>query len=76
MQSTQHYGPPTFDPVPFAFGDRVTVEVSGRTGTVVSHEHRPHSGWRVRWDEPVFGVTESWVRTVHMQHATPEEETT
>jgi hypothetical protein len=37
-------------------GDRVRVRLSGRTGTVIRRNVR-HNGWRILWDEPVFGVT-------------------
>lgn len=61
-------GLPDFSDKKFKVGDRVMVEISNRTGTVVAGPKK-HAGWKVRWDEPVFGVTESWVRTVHMKRA-------
>lgn len=42
-------------------GDRVRVTRSGRTGTLVKRNVR-HNGWRVRWDVPVFGATDSDVQ--------------
>jgi hypothetical protein len=44
----------------FRIGDRVKVTMSGRTGEIISGPRR-HSGWEVRWDEPVYGCIESWV---------------
>lgn len=41
-------------------GDRVRVTVSGWTGTIVGAKVR-HTGWKVRWDAPQFGATESRV---------------
>ncbi len=42
----------------FRVGDRVRVRISGRTGEIIKKNIR-HNGWKVRWDEPVFGCTES-----------------
>lgn len=47
-------------------GSRVRVVISGRTGEVVAKGH-PHSGWKIRWDNPQFGVTEGWVRTANIE---------
>lgn len=41
-------------------GDRVRVTVSGWTGTIVGAKIC-HSGWKVQWDAPRFGATESRV---------------
>lgn len=60
-------GLPDFTDKKFKVGDRILIEASGRTGEIVKRGH-PHQGWKVRWDEPMFGVTEGWVRTVHMEH--------
>lgn len=49
-------------------GDRVRVTISGRTGEIVG-PHRYHVGWRVRWDEPVFGVTEGNVSWPNLEPA-------
>jgi preprotein translocase subunit YajC len=46
-------------------GSRVRVS-SGWTGEVVKQGH-PHNGWKIRWDNPQFGTTESWVVTAHIQ---------
>jgi hypothetical protein len=46
-------------------GERVVVPGSGRTGVVVAGPQR-HNGWKVRWDEPMFGVTEGWVATANL----------
>jgi len=52
-------------------GDRVRVTQSGRKGEIVG-PHRHHVGWRVRWDEPLFGVIEGNVSWPLLE---PEEET-
>ena len=57
-------GLPTFPKL--AVGDRVYVKQTGVTGVIVKRGH-PHNGWKVRWDEPKFGVTEGWARTVHLE---------
>jgi antirestriction protein ArdC len=49
-----------------AIGERVRVTISGRTGTVAS-EHRRHSGFKVRWDEPMFGVEEAYVSAANLE---------
>lgn len=49
---------PTF--YPLAVGDRVRVRVSGATGVIVKRGGR-NMGWKVRWDNPRFGVTEGYV---------------
>jgi hypothetical protein len=63
---------PASSPVPgrnfyeVKLGDRVTVinektgESNGRTGTIVGDLIR-HNGYRVEWDAPQFGVTDSRV---------------
>jgi hypothetical protein len=57
---------PDFTNKDFKVGDRVRVELSGRTGELVKRG-QPHNGWKVKWDEPKFGVTEGWVRTVNLE---------
>lgn len=49
-------------------GDRVRVTISGRTGTIVRRLDR-HNGFRVRWDEPVFGVIEGRVAWSNLEPA-------
>lgn len=48
-------------------GDRVVVPISGRTGVIVRRTTHRRDGclvriaWIVKWDEPLFGVTEGRV---------------
>jgi len=58
---------PDFTHKQFKVGDRIRVEMSGRTGVIIKRGHA-HNGWKVKWDHPVFGVIEGWVRTIHMEH--------
>lgn len=51
----------------FRVGDRVRVPISGRTGVIVSRRRPSRDGWNVRWDEPVYGVTEGRVSTSNME---------
>ena len=50
----------------FKVGDRIRVIGTGRTGTIEARMHK-HTGWRVRWDDPMFGVETGNVRSVHME---------
>lgn len=50
----------------FRVGDRIIVPISGRTGTIDRRCKQPRDGWIVRWDEPVFGVTEGRVAIPNM----------
>lgn len=61
MDARQPLGPqgPTFHD--FKPGDPVRVPISGRTGTIVKRCATRRDGWVVRWDEPLFGVTEGRV---------------
>jgi hypothetical protein len=47
-------------------GERVVVEQSGRTGTLVRRCTPRRDGWIVRWDEPMFGVAEGRVATQNL----------
>lgn len=47
-------------------GDKIRIPLSGRTGTIVD-KGKKHTGWRIRWDEPVFGVTESRINPSSME---------
>ncbi len=49
-------------------GDRVRVTISGRTGVVVKRNYK-RTGWLIRWDEPVFGVTEGRVVGANLERA-------
>jgi len=62
----QPLGPagPTFHDL--RVGDRVRVTMSGRTGTIVK-DNRKHAGVLVRWDEPMYGATESRVRLPNLE---------
>lgn len=57
-------GRPTF--YELRLGDRVRVRISGVTGTLVKKGTR-NMGWKVRWDEPRFGVTEGYMRPVDLE---------
>jgi len=61
-------GPTFYDLRP---GDRVEVVGSGRIGTLISRKKVARDGWLVRWDEPVFGVTEGRVSWSNLK---PKEE--
>lgn len=50
-------------------GDRVRVSISGRTGTIVKRCAHKRDGWIVKWDEPVFGVTEGRVAWANLEPA-------
>lgn len=47
-------------------GDRVVVEISGRTGTLARRCTNRRDGWIVKWDDPVFAVTEGRVATSNL----------
>jgi deoxycytidylate deaminase len=47
-------------------GARIRVIGTGRTGTIEARGHK-HNGWKVRWDDVMFGVESGWVRSVHME---------
>jgi hypothetical protein len=54
-------------------GERVIVTGTGRTGVAMTKPVR-HMGVKVRWDEPMFGVTEGWVSVPLLDRFTPWEE--
>jgi len=59
---------PDFTHKHFKIGDRVRVEISGRTGTIVSRRRPERDGWNVRWDDPKFGVEVGRVATVNLEY--------
>lgn len=70
-------GLPDFSKKMFKIGDRVRVEKTGWTGTIVRGPLKSW-GWRVRWDKVVktlnpLAEEESWINAVHLEHEGPDK---